>query len=89
MHAGQHLHPDALMQSLRAIGLELTASKNAALQDLTRQLPLAVLVTQLGYSAQIINKHGVDEGTQRAAYAAHRVNTAKSNTRIGPDKGQG
>ena len=71
------------MQSLRAIGLELTASKNAALQDLTRQLSLVVLVTQRDYSAQAINKHSVDEGTQRSAYAAHRVNTPTSNTRFG------
>ncbi|OUM44446.1 site-specific recombinase [Arthrobacter agilis] len=66
---GQHLHADAMMGQLRALGINLNGARNTALRGLVQELPPTLVANALGYSYQVIHKHATDAGTTMASYA--------------------
>ncbi len=66
---GQHIHADAMMGQLRALGIDLGGARNTALRSLVEELPPTLVANALGYSYQVIHKHAADAGTPMAGYA--------------------
>lgn len=66
---GQHIHADAMMGQLRALGIDLGGARNAALRSLIEELPPTLVANALGYSYQVIHKHAADAGVPMAGYA--------------------
>jgi hypothetical protein len=77
---GQHIHGDAMMGQLRALGIDLGGAKNTALRSLVQELPPTLVANALGYSYQVIHKHAADAGTPMAGYATK--GTSPDSTRI-------
>ena len=66
---GQHIHADAMMGQLRALGIDLGGARNIALRGLVQELPPTLVANALGYSYQVIHKHAGDAGVPMAGYA--------------------
>ena len=66
---GQHIHADAMMGQLRALGIDLGGARNTALRSLIQELPPTLVANALGYSYQVIHKHAADAGVPMAGYA--------------------
>lgn len=66
---GQHIHADAMMSQLRALGIDLGGARNSALRSLIEELPPTLVANALGYSYQVIHKHAADAATPMAGYA--------------------
>jgi hypothetical protein len=66
---GQHIHADAMMGQLRALGIDLGGARNTALRGLVQELPPTLVANALGYSYQVIHKHAADAGVPLAGYA--------------------
>lgn len=66
---GQHIHTDAMMGQLRALGINLGGARNTALRSLVEELPPTLVANALGYSYQVIHKHAADAGLPMAGYA--------------------
>jgi hypothetical protein len=66
---GQHIHADAMMGQLRALGIDLGGARNTALRGLVQELPPTLVANALGYSCQVIHKHAADAGVPMAGYA--------------------
>lgn len=54
---GEHIHPNTLMDRLRALGIDLLGARNTALRELVAQVPAPVVAEMLGYSNQVAQKH--------------------------------
>lgn len=67
--SGQHIHADAMMSQLRALGIDLGGARNTTLRSLVQELPPTVVANTLGYSYQVIHRHNADAGTPMAGYA--------------------
>lgn len=66
---GQHVHADAMMGQLRALGIDLGGARNTALRDLVQELPPTLVANALGYSYQVILKHAAEAGAPLAGHA--------------------
>jgi len=55
--AGQHIHPNTLMERLREIGINLLGARNASLRALVNEVPAPLVAEMLGYSYQVAQKH--------------------------------
>jgi hypothetical protein len=66
---GQHIHADAMMGQLRALGIDLGGARNTTLRSLVQELPPTLVANALGYSHQVIHKHAADAGVPMAGYA--------------------
>ncbi len=55
--AGQHIHPNTLMERLREIGISLLGARNASLRGLVKEVPAPLVAEMLGYSHQVTQKH--------------------------------
>ena len=55
--AGHHFAEQALMQRFRGLGIDIHATRIAALHDLTKEIDPASLADLLGYSTKIMNIH--------------------------------
>lgn len=51
--AGQHLHPNTIMDRLRGLGLELLGARNTALDEHLAVTPPPLAADALGYSYQV------------------------------------
>ncbi|KAA0999292.1 recombinase XerD, partial [Pseudonocardia sp. EV170527-09] len=74
---GRHIDPQAIMQRLRALGVNLLGSRNTALQQLVSEIPAPLVAEMLGYSDQVTQRHAALAGTTWANYATAR-NVANS-----------
>ena len=68
--AGQHISEQSLMHRLRGLGIDITAARNAALHDLTKEIDAASLADLLGYSTQVMNIHAARAAVPMATYPA-------------------
>jgi hypothetical protein len=68
--AGQHLHPQSIMDRLRDLGIDLLGTRDAALRDLVRRVPAPIVATQLGYSHQVTQKRAELAAQPMSRYAA-------------------
>jgi hypothetical protein len=66
--AGQHIHADAMMGQLRALGIDIGGARNTALRGLVQELPPTLVANALGYSYQAIHKHPADAAVPMAGY---------------------
>lgn len=55
--AGQHIHPNTLMDRLRENGINLLGARNASLRALVTEVPAPIAAEMLGYSYQVTQKH--------------------------------
>ncbi|WP_298461375.1 recombinase XerD [uncultured Cellulomonas sp.] len=67
--AGQHLHPNTIMDRIRDLGVNLRGARNRALADLVTEVPPPLVADALGYSHQITYKHARASGEPWARYA--------------------
>jgi len=58
------------MERLRSLGIDITAARNAALHDLTKQIDAASLADLLGYSTQVMSIHAARAAVPMASYPA-------------------
>jgi integrase len=68
--AGQHISEQSLMPRLRSLGIDIQASRNAALHDLAKEIDPASLADLLGYSTQVMNIHAARAAVPMATYPA-------------------
>ncbi|MCU1676319.1 MAG: hypothetical protein JWM93_1077 [Frankiales bacterium] len=73
---GEHLHASTVMERLRANGIHLLGSRNAALRQLVRDVPAPLLADQLGYSPQITHRHAALAAETMAVYGSIRARRA-------------
>ena len=65
---GRHIDPQAIMQRLRALGVNLLGSRNTALQELVSEIPAPLVAEMLGYSDRVTQKHAAEAGTTWSRY---------------------
>ncbi|AMM34457.1 recombinase XerD [Sinomonas atrocyanea] len=70
--AGQHLHPNGIMDRLRSLGIELASGRNRALDELVTQMPPPLVADALGYSYQVAFLHASAAAEPWARYAGLR-----------------
>lgn len=70
--AGQHLHPNTVMNRLRHLGIDLRGARNRALGDLVLACPAVLVADALGYSRQVAFKHAQAAAEPWARYASQR-----------------
>ena len=68
--AGHHIGEQSLMNSLRTLGIDIHAIRNAALHDLSKEIDAATLADLLGYTTQTMNIHAARAGVPMASYPA-------------------
>ena len=51
--AGQHLHPNTLMEQLREIGINLQGARNASIRSLVKEVPAPLVAEMLGFSYEV------------------------------------
>lgn len=68
--AGQHLHPNTLMEQLRDIGINLRGARNASLRNLVKEVPAPLVAEMLGYSYQVAQKHAAAAAEPWSRYSA-------------------
>lgn len=67
--AGQHIHPNTLMERLREIGINLLGARNASLRALVTEVPAPIAAEMLGYSYQVTQKHAAATAEPWSRYA--------------------
>lgn len=67
--AGRHLHPNAVMDRLRDLGVNLLGARNRAIGELVLECPPSLVAEALGYSAQIAFLHADKAAEPWARYA--------------------
>ncbi|BBY09992.1 hypothetical protein MMARJ_07320 [Mycobacterium marseillense] len=65
---GRHIDPQAIMQRLRRLGINLQGARNTALQMLVSEIPAPLVAEMLGYSDQVTQKHAAEAGNTWAKY---------------------
>ncbi|MCG2797814.1 MAG: recombinase XerD [Cellulomonas sp.] len=71
--AGQHLHPQSVMDRLRDLGINLRGARNRALDELVTEVPPSVVADALGYSHAIAFAHQHAAGGTWARYAGRQA----------------
>lgn len=66
---GRHIDPQAMMQRLRALGINLQGARNTALRELVSAMPAPLVAEMLGYSDQVTQKHAAESGRNWGEYA--------------------
>lgn len=66
--AGQHLHPNSIMDRLRGLGLELLGARNTALDEHLSITPPPLVAGALGYSYQVAFLHADAAGEGWSRY---------------------
>jgi hypothetical protein len=80
--AGQHVHPNTLMERLRDIGINLRGARNASLRALVKEVPAPLVAEMLGYSYQVTQKHATAAAEPWSRYApSDRLQMSKSRPR--------
>lgn len=75
--AGQHLHPNTIMDRLRNLGVNLLGARNRAIGELVLVVPPPLVADALGYSNQVAYKHA-DSAAEPWSRYAHRGHTSFS-----------
>lgn len=70
--AGQHLHPNTIMDRLRGLGLELLGARNTALDEHLAVTPPPLVADALGYSYQVAFLHADNAGDAWSRYVDRR-----------------
>lgn len=65
---GRHIDPQAIMQRLRQLGIDLQGARNTALRELVSEIPAPLVADMLGYSDQVTRKHAAEAGNTWARY---------------------
>ncbi len=55
--AGQHVHPNTLIDRLRDLGVNLLGARNRAIGELVTEVPPPLVADALGYNHQVAFKH--------------------------------
>jgi hypothetical protein len=71
--AGQHLHPNTIMDRLRSLGINLIGARNAALDEHLLVSPPPLVADALGYSHQVAFLHADAAGDAWARYVNLRT----------------
>jgi hypothetical protein len=71
--AGQHLHPNTIMDRLRSLGLELLGARNTALGEHLAVTPPPLVADALGYSYQVTFLHADAAGEPWSRYVDRRT----------------
>lgn len=71
--AGQHLHPNTIMDRLRVLGLDLLGARNTALDDHLSVTPPPLVAAALGYSYQVAFLHADAAGDAWSRYVDRRT----------------
>lgn len=71
--AGRHLHPNTVMDRLRALGVNLLGARNSALGELVLQCPPSLVADALGYSHHVAFLHAEKSAEPWARYAARHA----------------
>ena len=71
--AGSHLRPSTLRARVMEMGMDILATRNAALRQLVLDCPPPVVADTLGYSYQAIDRHAIRAGSPWSSYAAIRA----------------
>ncbi len=79
--AGLHLDPEYLRARLGDLGIECRASRNAALLQLARELPAAVIADKLSVHRSTADRWVKMAGGDWARYAAERSRTSETTSR--------
>jgi integrase len=66
--AGQHLHPNTIMDRLRSLGIELLGARNTALDEHLTLSPPPLVADALGYSHQVAFLHADNAGDAWSRY---------------------
>lgn len=77
--AGQHLHPNTLMDRLRSLGLELLGARNTALDEHLTVMPAPLAADALGYSYQVAFLHANATGDAWTRYVDQRSEKTTKN----------
>lgn len=72
---GQPLNRTYLMTQLRNQGINILGARNAALRQLTLDMPPAIAAASLGYSHQVAERHAAAAGATWAAYSTSRASS--------------
>ncbi len=75
--AGQHLHPNTIMDRLRHLGVNLLGARNRAIGELVLVVPPPLVADALGYSNKVAYKHA-DSAAEPWSRYAHRGHTSSS-----------
>lgn len=67
--AGQHLHPNTVMDRLRDLGVNLLGARNRAIGELVLECPPSLVADALGYSHQVAFLHAEKSAEPWARYA--------------------
>jgi len=76
IRAGQHLHPNTVMDRLRNLGVNLLGARNRAISELVLEVPPPLVADALGYSHQVAFKHADSAAEPWARYAGRRPPSA-------------
>jgi hypothetical protein len=71
--AGQHIHPNTLMERLRENGINLLGARNASLRALVKEVPAPLVAEMLGYSYQVTQKHAAATAEPWSRYPRRRT----------------
>jgi len=75
--AGQHVHPNTVMDRLRDLGVKLLGARNRAIGELVLECPPSLVAETLGYSTQVAFLHADKAAEPWARYAGRDQNTMK------------
>jgi hypothetical protein len=78
--AGQHLHPNTLMEQLREIGINLRGARNASLRALVKEVPAPLIAEMLGYSYQVTQKHAAAAAEPWSRYPGNQATRIMTDT---------
>ncbi|AKS34316.1 hypothetical protein [Mycolicibacterium goodii] len=70
--------PAPIPPALLPLGIDITAARNAALDDLTKEIDAASLADLLGHSTQVMNIHAARAAVPMATYPAINCPTTRS-----------
>ena len=73
IRAGQHLHPNTIMDRLRSLGIELLGARNTALEEQLAVTPPPLVADALGYSYQVAFLHADAAGEPWSRYVDRRT----------------
>ena len=72
MRAGSHISREQLKAELNALGVDVLAAKNTALDELVASMPAPIVADALGYSYTALGQHEQHRGVRYRGYVSGR-----------------